>query len=170
TALAPVFAKAKRLMDRHTPSLEQEALAALIESGAYERHVRRVRRANAERRAALLAALARHLPGGVTLSGTEAGLHVVAWLNGITRAAEADFAARAAEAGLGIYPITPLYAHAARPDCGGLVVGYAALTVTTIEKGIELLAELIRSHKQGANGPIRRPRPAVPTRTGRRRP
>ena len=54
-ALSVAFAKAKRLTDRHTPSLEQEALADLIESGAYERHVRRVRRRNGERRAALLA-------------------------------------------------------------------------------------------------------------------
>ena len=149
-ALAPVFAKAKRLADRHTPSLEQEALAALIESGAYERHVRRVRRRNAERRAALLSALARSLPGAVTLSGTEAGLHIVAWLNGIPRSAEEAFVARAAKASLGIYPISPLYdssGNAPRPDRAGLVLGYAALSVASIEKGVELLAELIGSHK-----------------------
>jgi GntR family transcriptional regulator / MocR family aminotransferase len=149
-ALAPVFAKAKRLTDRHTPSWEQETLAALIESGAYERHVRRVRRANAERRAVLLAALSRHLPGAVTLAGTEAGLHVVAWLNSIPCAAEAEFVACAAAADLGIYPISPLYDCAGRtprPDCAGLVVGYAALTIAQIENGVERLAELIRSRK-----------------------
>ena len=48
-ALSAAFAKAKRLADRHSPGLEQEALADLIESGAYERHVRRVRRRNGER-------------------------------------------------------------------------------------------------------------------------
>ena len=149
-ALASVFAKAKRLSDRHTPILEQEALGALIESGAYERHVRRVRRRNAERRAALLTAFASNLPGAVTLTGTEAGLHIVAWLNGIPRAAEEGFVVRAANAGLGIYPISPLYdrtGHAPRPDCAGLVLGYAALTVASIEKGVEVLAELIRSHR-----------------------
>ncbi|MFZ1426034.1 MAG: hypothetical protein WAS21_04620 [Geminicoccaceae bacterium] len=152
TALAPVLAKAKRLADRHTPSLEQEALAALIESGAYERHVRRVRRKNAERRAALLAAFARSLPGAVTLTGTEAGLHIVAWLKDSPRAAEEAFVARAANAGLGIYPISPLYdrtGHAPRPDRAGLVLGYAALTVASIGNGVELLAELIRSYKPG---------------------
>ena len=56
-ALRQAFAAAKRLADRHTPALEQEALADLITSGAYERHIRRVRRRNGERRAALLAAL-----------------------------------------------------------------------------------------------------------------
>ncbi len=148
-ALAPVFATAKRLADRHTPSLEQEALAGLIESGAYERHVRRVRRTNAERRAALLAALARALPEAVTLAGTEAGLHVVAWLTGIPRAAEDGLAARARRAGLGIYPIGPLYDPAGptpRPDCAGLVLGYAALSVAAIDKGVALLAAVVHAY------------------------
>ena len=151
-ALVTTFAVAKRVADRHTPSLEQEALTKLIETGAYERHVRRVRRANAERRAALMAALARTLPGTVTLAGTDAGLHVVAWLEGVPRAAEAGFVSRAAEAGLGLYPISPLYDRAGstpRSDRAGLVLGYAALPVSTIEKGIELLAELIRAQQHG---------------------
>ncbi|WP_277751926.1 aminotransferase-like domain-containing protein [Dankookia rubra] len=95
-ALAEAFAKAKRLSDRHSPSLEQEALAALIETGAYERHVRRVRRRNAERRAALLAALTEAEAGAVEVVGSDAGLHVVAWLNGVPRAREDDFVAAAA--------------------------------------------------------------------------
>jgi len=98
----------------------------------------------------LLSALARSLPGAVTLSGTEAGLHIVAWLNGIPRSAEEAFVARAAKASLGIYPISPLYdssGNAPRPDRAGLVLGYAALSVASIEKGVELLAELIGSHK-----------------------
>ncbi|MFB9968776.1 PLP-dependent aminotransferase family protein [Pseudoroseomonas cervicalis] len=61
--LAPLFARAKRLADRHAPLLEQEALAALIQGGALERHVRRLRRRHAERRAALLAALRAQLGG-----------------------------------------------------------------------------------------------------------
>ena len=76
----------------------------------------------------------------------------MAWLNGISCAAEEGFVSWAANAGLGIYPISPLYdrtGHVPRPDCAGLVLGYAALTVVNIEKGAELLAGLIRSHGQG---------------------
>jgi GntR family transcriptional regulator/MocR family aminotransferase len=50
--LQDAMATAKRLADRHSTTSEQEALATLIENGAYERHVRRVRRLNGERRAA----------------------------------------------------------------------------------------------------------------------
>ncbi len=150
--LSDAFAQAKRLADRHAPGLEQEALADLIESGAYERHVRRVRRRNGERRAALLAALSAELGDEVTVVGADAGLHVVAWLNNIPRVAEEDFAGQAVSVGLGIYPISPLYdgaGSASRPDCAGFILGYAALSVTSIEKGIGLLAKLTRSYKPG---------------------
>ena len=106
-ALSAVFAKAKRLTDRHTPGLEQEALAELIESGAYERHVRRVRRRNGERRAALLAALSATLGEAVTVVGADAGLHVVVWLNRVPRTQERALIARAHAAGLGVYPSPP---------------------------------------------------------------
>ena len=42
-ALVSVFRQTKRLSDRHVPMLEQHVLNSLIESGAYERHVRHVR-------------------------------------------------------------------------------------------------------------------------------
>lgn len=145
-ALAPVFAKAKRLTDRHAPGLEQEALADLIGSGAYERHVRRVRRRNAERRAALLAALSTTLGNAVTVVGADAGLHVVVWLNGVPRAREGALAAQAHAAGLGVYPITPLYAPApgaARPDTAGLVLGYASLDEQAIKRGVRTLGEVL---------------------------
>lgn len=144
--LAEAFARAKRLADRHTPGLEQDALARLMETGAYERHVRRARRRNGERRALLLAALAELLGGEVTVAGAEAGLHVVVWLNRLPRELEGKLIARARAVGLGLYPVTPLYAAAesARPDRVGLVMGYAALEEQAIARGVRLLAETLR--------------------------
>ena len=39
--LRSLFAAAKQIMDRHTPLIEQEALATMLEGGAYDSHVRR---------------------------------------------------------------------------------------------------------------------------------
>jgi GntR family transcriptional regulator/MocR family aminotransferase len=156
-ALSVAFARAKRLTDRHSPSLEQEALADLIESGAYERHVRRVRRRNGERRAALLAALAATVGDAVTVVGADAGLHVVVWLNRVPRADEARFIAHAQAVGLGLYPVSPLYAQGsdrAPTDSAGLVMGYASLDEPAIRRGVrllgELLAELASDHRSGS--------------------
>src|SRR5262249_40502898 len=112
TALVEAFSVAKRLADRHSPTVEQLALAELISSGAYERHVRKARRRNAERRAALLYALARSFGPTVKVEGSEAGPHVVMWLNDFSSKRKSKIAARARRAGIGIYPISPLYADA----------------------------------------------------------
>lgn len=142
--LSVAFSEAKRLADRHTPGLEQEALANLIVSGRYERHVRRVRRRNGERRAVLLAALSATLVDEVTVVGADAGLHVVVWLNRVPRAQENALVAKAYSAGLGLYPVSPLYAAAsARPSTAGLVMGYASLDEGMIEHGVRMFKEIL---------------------------
>jgi GntR family transcriptional regulator / MocR family aminotransferase len=58
----------------------QVALAALLTSGRYDRHLRRMRAVYAARRRALVDAFARHAPG-VPLTGLAAGFHAVARLS-----------------------------------------------------------------------------------------
>jgi GntR family transcriptional regulator / MocR family aminotransferase len=154
--LRDVFAKAKRLADRQTSSLEQDALAELIASGAYERHIRGARRKNGERRAALLACLARACGDDVTVVGADAGLHVVVWLNRVPRAREDDLLARAAAVGLGLYPVSPLYdaaSVASRPNSAGLVMGYASLGEREIERGVQRLAAVLEEFRSRAHIP-----------------
>lgn len=142
--LCPLFSEAKRLTDRHTPLLEQEALAELLATGAYERHVRSVRRKNAERRTELLSALAKEFGSRLTVTGAETGLHVVAWLDGVPACREAAICAAASEAGLGLYPVSPLYsAEGERPAMAGFVLGYAALDVEVIRRGAAALAAVL---------------------------
>lgn len=144
--LVPVFRQAKRLADRHAPVLEQRVLASLIDSGAYERHVRRVRRENERRRAALLDAIACHLPGDAQVSGTAAGLHIVLWLPSLRPQDEPALVAAARDKGVGVYPVSPLFARPqshAQPRPAGLILGYASLTADQIQQGIRTLAAVI---------------------------
>ncbi|WP_173517072.1 MocR-like pyridoxine biosynthesis transcription factor PdxR [Ensifer sesbaniae] len=145
--LRAVFAAAKQLVDRHSPVLEQEALSAMIASGAYERHIRRSRRSNGRRREALLAALKAELGDRVAVAGADAGLHVVVWFDRVEKAQEGELIARARAAGIGLYPISPLYAAdeaGHRPDRAGIVMGYASLEPAEIGKGVAALAEVLR--------------------------
>jgi len=140
--LVPVFRQAKRLTDRHAPVLEQRALAALIDNGAYERHVRRVRRENERRRAALLDAISQYL-ADADVVGAAAGLHVVLWLPSVLPQDEPALVAAARERGVGVYPVSPLFAGPApraRPRPAGLILGYASLTVDQIRQGVRALA------------------------------
>jgi len=146
SALVDAFAAAKRLADRHSPMAAQLALAELIASGAYERHARKARRRNAERRAALLDALLKSFDSAITVEGSDAGLHVVVWFNDIARDQEQMIVERARRAGVGIHPISPLYADAAergRRRNAGIVLGYAALEERSIRRGVALLREVL---------------------------
>jgi GntR family transcriptional regulator/MocR family aminotransferase len=146
--LRSLFAAAKQIMDRHTSLAEQDALAAMLESGAYDSHVRRVRRRNAERQQALLGALRRRFGDRVRIEGTAAGLHVVAWFDGLSQKREDALVQAARAKGVGIYPVSALFdgrstgrSRARKPL--GLVMGYSALETALIERGCKLLAQAV---------------------------
>jgi GntR family transcriptional regulator/MocR family aminotransferase len=144
--LVPAFRQAKQLTDRHAPVLEQRALASLVDSGAYERHVRRIRRENERRRAALLDAISARLPPDTHVEGSAAGLHVVVWLPCARQQDEPALADAARARGVGIYPVSGLFARPrsriqARP--AGLIIGYASLTAEQIRQGIDVLADVL---------------------------
>ena len=148
TGLARVFSEAKRLTDRHAPLLEQEALADLLASGAYERHVRSIRRKNAERRAALLQALSAECGQAVSVEGADTGLHLVIWINGIDADRGSEMAEAARAIGLGLYPVSPLYDPTApRPGKTGFILGYAALDIDALRRGVAVLATVLAKHR-----------------------
>jgi GntR family transcriptional regulator/MocR family aminotransferase len=146
--VAATFATAKRLADRHAPIIAQRALALLLENGLYERHVRRMRRAQQERQSALLASLQRHLTDRITIQGAASGLHVVAWINGLSGAEEEAVVASARREQVRVYPLGPFFLaepklpNTSRP--AGLVLGYALLSPGQIEEGVRRLAAAIR--------------------------
>jgi GntR family transcriptional regulator / MocR family aminotransferase len=78
------------------PRLERVALAELIESGFYARHVLRLRRAHQERRIALENALAEHFPKGSVLG---AGCFALAWVPPASLGQPDDIAAALSHAG-----------------------------------------------------------------------
>jgi GntR family transcriptional regulator/MocR family aminotransferase len=135
--LLPAFAAAKWLCDRHTATLEQEALAEFISGGMYERYLRRVRRRNAARRQALLDAAGQYLGDRVKVTGDGAGAHVVLWPR--YRVREEDVITGAASRGVGVYGVSPYFLKKARRP--GIMLGYSRLKETEIREGIRRLSE-----------------------------
>jgi GntR family transcriptional regulator/MocR family aminotransferase len=130
------FVAVKRFADLGNAVLAQLVLARLIENGELDRHLRMVRTRHRRRRDAMIAALATHLPRA-TVHGAAAGLHLT-----ITFAADVsdvDIAAAALAEGV---KTQPLSWHRQRPGRPGLVLGYAARTVTEIAEGVEILGRV----------------------------
>jgi GntR family transcriptional regulator / MocR family aminotransferase len=113
--------EAKRLADRFTGVFDQLALADLIDSGGYDRHIRRCRLVYRRRRDRLVAALARRAPD-VTVAGLAAGLHALLELP--ARLLEVDAVRGAGARGLAVEGLSA-YAVAPSETRSALVVGYA---------------------------------------------
>jgi GntR family transcriptional regulator/MocR family aminotransferase len=138
-SLVPAFTAAKWLNDMHSASLEQQTLAEFITGGMYERHLRRLRRKNTARRAALLESVEKYLGDRVELTGEGAGAQVVLWPR--KRVSEEAIVAAAAKRGVGIYGIAHCFLQ--RPSRPGFLLGYARLTEREIREGIRLLGEVL---------------------------
>jgi GntR family transcriptional regulator/MocR family aminotransferase len=135
-SLIDAVAQAKALDDLGCSTLEQLVLARLLETAAYDRHLRRARRRNRARRDALIEAVARELPDA-HVSGVSAGLHALVHL---PREVELQaLLAGTAERSLGVYPLN---VHRIDPHGGvrALVMGYANLSEPAIAEGVRRLA------------------------------
>jgi GntR family transcriptional regulator/MocR family aminotransferase len=132
--VAPLVA-AKWLADRQTPTLDQQVLTDFITGGHLTRHLRRARALYGARRAALVAAVARHLPA-CRLGGEAAGLQTPLYLP--PGAAESAVVRAAGARGVGVYPLGPCYG--AGPGPPGLLLGYCALAEPAIAEGVRRLA------------------------------
>ena len=138
--LASAVAAEKEMSDRGSCTLDQLALATLLTTGRYDRHLRRMRAVYAARRAALTGAFARHVPG-VQLTGLAAGFHAVAPLP--PGADEAAVIAAARDRRVGLHGISAYRGH---PDTGAspaLVMGFGNVRERAIEPAIAGVADLL---------------------------
>ncbi len=129
----------KRLSDRGSPTLEQLALATMIESGRYDRHLRRMRDVYGARRDALVHTLAEQAPH-IGLQGLAAGFHAVARLG--PEADEQAIVEAARARSIGLYGMSS-YRPSGRSGSPELVLGFGNLTEAAIARGIAAIGDLL---------------------------
>ena len=144
--LAEPIANEKRLSDRGSPGLDQLALATLIESGRFDRHLRRMRAIYARRRTVLVEALAQYAPG-VGLTGLAAGFHAVAHLPEPTT--EQGVMAAARLRSVGLYGMSAQRSTSAAIPAQ-LVLGFGNLGERAIQSGIAAVGDLLQGRDNGA--------------------
>jgi GntR family transcriptional regulator / MocR family aminotransferase len=121
------------------PTLDQIAMASFIEDAALERHLRSMRRRYRAKRDVLIDALGTHLPE-VRISGTAAGLHLLAWLPDGTD--EHATAMRARASGVGLHELhRHCLTQASWPPA--FLLGFALPSESELRAATKLLAEAI---------------------------
>lgn len=129
--LEPVLAL-REVEDVHVPATDQIAFTELLRSGAYERHVRRMRTRYRARRVRLVRMLAERVPA-VTPEGAAAGLRVLLDLPGSGPTAR-ELCELASERSLALYEVAGRNA---------VLVGYGALPEYDAEAGLRALTDLL---------------------------
>lgn len=139
--LVALASAVKTLMNNGQPWLEQAVLADFMRSGAYQRHLRKIRQLYLSRRNALIAALERHF-GASEILGSEAGMHIV-WRLPDHLPSASKLEALALSVGVGVYAVGSGGAVELGASVGNdryLVLGFSSLTEREIECGIASLA------------------------------
>jgi GntR family transcriptional regulator / MocR family aminotransferase len=142
--LAAALARARAVLDRHSPVVAQAALADFIARGHFARHIRRTREAYGERRDALLDAVQARLAGRVRCGPADAGLDLCVHFEG--GGDEDAVARRARAAGIDLRTL----GYYANPDAGaacavdpGLLLGFSAFRPAEIRAGVRTLEQVL---------------------------
>jgi GntR family transcriptional regulator / MocR family aminotransferase len=143
-ALAETVQRARTVSDLGSPVIDQYALAQLIASGAYDRHLRHLRRRYGARRDALTGARARWLPDAV-VHGVSAGIQLYVEL---PPGHDQDAVIKAAaERGVAVEGVAALRVASGGPPA--LMLGFARLPEHRIAQAVRLLAVAIIMTRPG---------------------
>jgi GntR family transcriptional regulator / MocR family aminotransferase len=143
-ALVGPVVREKLLTSRGAPALDQLALATLMESGRYDRHVRRMKDIYRRRRDTLAGAVTEHAPG-LRLVGLDAGCHALLELP--EAVAEDEVVQSALRRGIRVCGLSqyrvdaPRAAKAEVPPA--LVLGFGNVNEERILRGVEVLGEVL---------------------------
>lgn len=138
--LEAAYCGARVLMDRHPPDFDQHVLAAFINEGHLDRHVRRIRGVYAERREQLIEMIGRLVPRDIAwLQPSDQGMHVVLWL--AHRVDDRAIVAALLAAGVAARPVSPMFSDGkGRP---GLILGLGDFDRPRVEAAIRQLTAVL---------------------------
>lgn len=136
------FLELKWFSDRCVPVVDQLALIEWIETGIFERHVKKMRKIYTHRREVLVNTLTRQFGEQVTIHGVPAGMHVLASIDaGFT---EREICDKALNAGVRVYPSSECFSGPI-PDGPHLIFGFGMLSEEEISDGIQVFAKSIKN-------------------------
>ncbi|MBP7149496.1 MAG: PLP-dependent aminotransferase family protein [Acidobacteria bacterium] len=150
----------KQIEDCGTSPLLQAALHRFVREGRLDEHLRRVRRAYAERRDAMIGALGRHIPPGASWERPAGGLFL--WLQ-LPAGLDSDELFGAAQRRGVLFSRGQLFHVDGNGGRDALRLTFAAASTEQIEAGVKVLGELVRERAGSAAGPaVRRAAETVP--------
>jgi GntR family transcriptional regulator/MocR family aminotransferase len=136
--LLPALRRIKRDDDFGSNAIDQHVLARLLESGAYDRHLRGLRRRYRQRRDAFIEALARRLPDWQVMESA-GGLNLIVALP--PELPEGRLVAAAAGVGLSVLGLSTMSGR--KTSGAGIVISYARATPDMSADAVDRLVRAV---------------------------
>jgi GntR family transcriptional regulator / MocR family aminotransferase len=136
----------KRLSDLATSTLIQRALESYVTVGRYQAYLRRSCQIFHKRRDAMLAAIHRHLPAGVSFDPPQGGLHL--WLRLPEGMSSTELLPLACREGVAFAPGSNFYLDGSG-EGGWMRLNFVAWSVEEIEEGVRRLGKAIKQMNMG---------------------
>lgn len=135
-----VYRRRCSFLNSTVSKVDQLILQKFIEEGYFERHLNKTRALYKSRHDTLLGCL-KELDGNFTVSGENAGVHLL--LHFHDSGTESDLIRRAEEKGVRVYGLSSYYVRDARPENPDPVIllGYANMSEQKIAEAVALLGE-----------------------------
>jgi GntR family transcriptional regulator/MocR family aminotransferase len=133
------FLHAREALDIFSSTLYQLALTDFLLEGRFARHIRRMRDIYRRRRDALLAGLARHCRGKLTVHNADAGLHVPVWLpDGVS---DVEVVRQLDRRGLAATALSTCYGGPTARS--GLLLGFGGADERTLDRATRILGDVL---------------------------
>jgi 2-aminoadipate transaminase len=134
--------QAKQATDLHTPSFTQRIVYEVVKDGFLDTHVPKIRTLYRDQCDAMIAALERYMPEGVTWNRPEGGMFI--WASVPESIDTMKLLEEAVAQHVAFVPGAPFYADEPRHNM--LRLSFVTVPPAKIDEGIAKLAALIRAH------------------------
>lgn len=138
--------EAKFVADLHSPILNQLTMARLIESGQFDLHIRKMRKLYCARRNFLIRCLKESFGDMVSISGAEAGMHLIARFKNIRF--DEKLMQEIEDRGIQISTVSMhwLPAGSSYQHESSLIFGYGNTDLKSIETGVKRLYTILKEY------------------------
>ncbi|CAG0990246.1 2-aminoadipate transaminase [Burkholderiales bacterium] len=140
-AIRAKLVQAKQATDLHTATLSQQAAYEVVKDGFLDQHIPSIRALYRDQCLAMLDALTRHMPQGVSWNRPQGGMFL--WVELPQGLDATAVLARAVEQNVAFVPGAPFYANS--PKIETLRLAFVTVPPARIEVGVECLGRVIRS-------------------------
>jgi GntR family transcriptional regulator/MocR family aminotransferase len=118
----------------------QRAMALFMQTGEFERHIRRMRKLYQRKHQALLRSIEQYMGNQVKIVGEKSGLHILLKLEGVTAF---ELIENGLQKGVKVYSPSRFWLNPNTEGNSYIMLGFGGLSIEEIEKGVRLLASCL---------------------------